>query len=95
MAKIFKIEGIDITISDKASKDYKNKTLMDLETRAVKTYVRHRILEGETDPAALSEYAEKRLYEDINDLHFRGKKRMVLLSSYGLKTRIPNEYQDF
>ena len=70
MAKIFNIEGINITISDKAARDYKTKTLMDLETRAVKTYVRRRIMEGETDPAALSEYAEKRLYEDIDDLYF-------------------------
>ena len=68
MAKIFKIEGINITISDKAAKDYKEKILIDLDENAVGTYVMGYILDGERDPKKLSKLAEERLYDEISTI---------------------------
>ena len=70
MGRTFRIKGIDVTFSDKAVKDYREKTLMDLNESAAKSYVLGHIKNGESDPAKLSETAERRLYEEINDLHF-------------------------
>ena len=72
MAKIFNIKGINITISDKAVKDYKEKILVDLDENAVGTYVMGYILDGERDPEKLSKLAEERLYDEISTIHFQG-----------------------
>ena len=68
--RTFRIKGIDVTFSDKAIRDYREKTLTDLNESVAKSYVLGYIKNGESDPAKLSEMAERRLYEEINDLHF-------------------------